>query len=83
MGKIDVMVVAKLYGSFQCEENELDKELTEMKEAFKETDDLDTVGDVEVELVSVADVHPKTGDLTQRAEIPVYCNERKINQNTS
>ena len=73
MGKIDVMVVATVYGSFQCDEKELEKELAEVQHEFKDSEDLlGTIGDVEVELVGVADIHPETGDLTQRVIIPFF-----------
>ena len=71
MGQIDVMVVAKVYGSFQCEESELEGNLDEMRKELK-TDGLELdagevkVGEAEIEIVGVADVHPETGDLTPR-----------------
>jgi len=80
MGTIDVMFVAKAYGSFQCEEAELNDRLAELRQEtegeIEEASFPYTVGEAEVEVVSIADVDPETGDLTQR-----MVSEMEINPN--
>jgi len=79
MGKVDVCFTIGIHGSFQCEENDIDRELEDARDRVERKLEYEfppAVGEVDVDIVGVADIDPETGDLKQR-----YVSEMEINGN--
>jgi len=79
MGQIDVMFTIGIHGSLQCEEDDAQGQLEEARDkvgSWVEFGFPANVGEVSVEVVSIADIDPETGNLQQRPQL-----EMKINPN--
>lgn len=79
MGRVDVMFSVGVHGSFQCEEEDMERNLEDARdrvERMVEGDYPYKVGEVSVDIAGIADIDPETGDLKPR-----FIQEMKINGN--